>query len=452
MTSQPTTTDGWRGLPGPGWSEREVLAVLHGVLPALLSGQDRGADVLVGHDGRAGSRELAGLAADWLAGRGTSCRLATGPAPTPALGRMVHEDGGLAAAVVMTASHNPPGFFGLKVRDSAGYGVVWPPAAVEAGAAPEPAGVAVRAHRAVDAAAAYARGAVGRALLAGARRFGGRLVVDAAHGAVGALAPHLPGLAFHRARPLPFFAGATPDPTLRQQAEAVAERVLAGLPDAGRGLVAMVDGDGDRLALFTRRSRFIGSAEQAALLLRAGLPARRLITTAVAPLMVARAVAADRPDVEVTETAVGFKHIVAAWRSDPRPALGLEPNGALVWPGPDGAGYFERDSLAALGTLLAAFPAVADLDDAVTALRGDHPYRQDIHTVALEPEEVVARVARLLPGWHAAAVEDRWVFGDGGHGRITVRRAATEPRTRLYVEAEPAVGARLPAALRAARN
>lgn len=452
MTSQSTTTDGWRGLPGPGWSERQVLAVLHRTLPALAARRDRGTDVLVGHDARAGSRELARLAADSLAERGTPCRLAAGPAPTPALGRMVHEDGSLAAAVVMTASHNPPGFFGMKLRDSAGYGAVWPRTAPDGDAVPpEPAEVGVHAHRSVDAVAGYAQG-VGAGVCESAGRFGGRLVIDAAHGAVGALAPHLPGLAFHRARVLPFFAGLTPDPTLRPQAEAVAERVLRGLPDRDRGLVAMVDGDGDRLVLFTHRSRFISSSEQAALLLRAGLPARRLITTSVTPLMLTRAVARDRPDVAVTETAVGFKHIVEAWRDDPRPALGLEPNGALVWPGPDGTGYFERDSLAALRTVLDAFPAVADLDEAVAGLRGDHPYRQDILTVALEPEEVAARVAVLLPGWHTETPAGRWVFGDGGHGRITVRRAATEPRTRLYVEAEPAVGARLPAVLRPARD
>ncbi|MFJ9683822.1 hypothetical protein ACIRP2_38335 [Streptomyces sp. NPDC101194] len=161
-----------------------------------------------------------------------------------------------------------------------------------------------------------------RSLDEGAGHFDADVVLDSAHGAVGALAGHLGTVRICRARPLPFFAGHTPDPVPRPQAEQTARRLLEQEP--GPTPLAMTDGDGDRLVLVTRRSG-IGSPEQAATLMYAGLPVDRLITTAVAPRMAVRAAKRARPGLRVTETAVGFKHIVTTWQSDLKPALGLEP-------------------------------------------------------------------------------------------------------------------------------
>jgi phosphomannomutase len=55
MRSKDSTTDGWRGLPGPRWSEREILSV---VLQLAASGA-LASTTLIGFDTRAGSRELA---------------------------------------------------------------------------------------------------------------------------------------------------------------------------------------------------------------------------------------------------------------------------------------------------------------------------------------------------------------------------------------------------------
>ncbi|MER6959311.1 hypothetical protein [Streptomyces sp. NPDC000618] len=441
MRSLSTVTDGLRGTPGPDWSERDLLAVLTAFTPA-----DERA-VLVGHDGRAGSRELAHLAADSLAHRGVRCVLATGPAPTPALGRLVHEDPDLRAAVVMTASHNPPGCFGVKLRDEHGHGR-------KAGESTAPGDIALdiprHPHRTLDVLEPYTR-AVGRPLVDAAALFDGALIVDAAHGAVGELAGRLPELMFSRARPLPFFAGQTPDPTLRPQADACADRALRAAGEPGGGVVAMVDGDGDRLVLYTRRSRTVGSAEQAAILLRAGLPVRRLITTDVAPLMISRVADETDREVAVTRTEVGFQHVLADWRSDRAAVLGLEPNGALVWSGTTGDGYFERDSLAALSLLLRTFPGCEAVDDAVAELRRLHPYRQFTRALRRPADEVLSDVRALLPGWRrdrCGRADATAVFEDGRYGRVAVRPSATEPCTRLYVETDPETADRLLTGLR----
>ncbi|MEV1068043.1 hypothetical protein [Streptomyces sp. NPDC050263] len=445
MRSLSTVTDGRRGTPGPDWSERDLLAVLTALAPTAPRRADERA-VLVGHDGRAGSRELAHLAADFLAQRDVRCVLATGPAPTPALGRLVREDPELRAAVVMTASHNPPGFFGVKLRDEHGHGC----RAGEGAPADVALDIARHPHRTLDVLESYTR-TVGRPLADAAARFDGALVIDAAHGAVGELAERLPELAFSRARPLPFFAGQTPDPTLRPQADACADRALRAARAPSGAMVAMVDGDGDRLVLYTRRSRTVGSAEQAAILLRAGLPVRRLITTDVAPLMISRAAADTGREVAVTRTEVGFRHVLAAWRSDRAGVLGLEPNGALVWSGRNGDGYFERDSLAALSLLLRAFPGCEAVDDAVAELRRRHPYQQFTRALRRPADDVLSDVRALLPGWRrdrCGRADATAVFEDGRHGRVAVRPSATEPCTRLYVETDPETADRLMTGLR----
>lgn len=51
MSSAPTTTDGWRGLPGPGFAEPHLLAALDHCAERDVLGEN----VLVGYDGRAGA-------------------------------------------------------------------------------------------------------------------------------------------------------------------------------------------------------------------------------------------------------------------------------------------------------------------------------------------------------------------------------------------------------------
>ncbi|WP_372412709.1 hypothetical protein [Streptomyces luteireticuli] len=439
MRSIAATTDGWRGLPGPAWAEPHLLAALD----HCATQQALGNSVLIGYDGRAGARELAHLAADLLTTRGITCHLATSPAPTPALGHLVHTRTDLSAAVIVTASHNPPGYIGIKLRNHTGHGIQWPQPSEQRWV--DPGQLPHHDHPAIDALAPYA-GSVGAGLCAAADRFDGDVLLDAAHGAVGALAPHLPALTVVRARPLPFFAGHTPDPVPRTHAKTTARALLSRARHPHRTLLALTDGDGDRLVLFTHRSGYIGSPEQAAALLHSGLPVERLITTLVAPRMAVRAAEYARPGLRVTETPVGFKHIVAAWHTDPAPALGLEPNGALVH-ARNANDYFERDSLAALAFLLRAFPTLAELDDAVTEVRTRYPHAQLVHTTPVPLPDVLTALPQFLPGWNSELSQELAIYDDGAHGRIAVRASGTEPGTRLYIEAPLPVAEQITTAL-----
>ncbi|MGH3821806.1 MAG: hypothetical protein ACRDRA_03015 [Pseudonocardiaceae bacterium] len=116
---------------------------------------------------------------------------------------------------------------------------------------------------------------------------------------------------------------------------------------------------------------------------------------------------------------VGFKHIVAAWRQNTIvPTLGLEPNGALTFSS-DNQGYFERDSLAALSTLLTHLPTLQALDDTLD------------------------RLAALLSTWETTTRDKVVLFDGGTHKYLAVRASGTEPGTRLYIEAPPLITNRI---------
>lgn len=433
MRSAATTTDGWRGLPGPTWSELDLLtAVQHAAATGAL-----GSHVLVGFDTRAGSREIAALITNLLTRDGVTVSCADAPAPTPALGRFVRSHQHLSAAIIVTASHNPPGFVGVKLRDGEGLGGTWP--LPPDGASIEPDTLAQHPEPAPDQVPVVQHYAetVGERLTEAVHRFTGSLTIDTAHGVVGALATHLTAISWARATPLPFFAGHTPDPTLPDTAIPAANACLRAASDPQNTLVAMVDGDGDRLVLYTAASGCIGSAEQAAVLLADGLSVEHLLTTSVAPRMLIESAGAN-PGTAVTQTSVGFKHLVAAWRETQHPqTLAVEPNGALVWAHP-GDDYFERDSLTALTTVLTRFASVARLDQAISDLRRRYPYPQQILTVASAVDDVRAQLDTLLSGWQTSSADTGTrVFADAAEGYITVRASGTEPVTRLYTEVSP---------------
>ena len=422
-TADPVTTDGWRGLPGPDWSEPAILGILAGLArDGLLGGQ-----AAVAFDGRA-FRDLALLACDLLAGHGVTCLLADEPAPTPALGRFVRDNPKVDGGITFTASHNPPGYVGFKLRDSDGLSSTTH--APDLAPAPLP---APRKHPVATITGHYAQTA-GQDLLRVLDEFGGDVAFDCAHGAVGALARHLPGITWARSRPLPFFAGITPDPAGHANINAAWESLLTAAPAPGRLLGAFTDGDGDRLVLATTRSGFIDSTEQAAIACAAGLPATTVIASAVTPLLARRT--AEAAGMTWTETPVGFKHIVAAWRDQSMPpAIGLEPNGALAHaPGP--GGYFERDALSALALVTRALPSVCEIDDAVAALRASYPARPEIITSPLEAADVLARLERALPGWDRADGSGLASFTSGDY-RYLARPSGTEVATRVYAEALP---------------
>ncbi|NDZ96511.1 phospho-sugar mutase [Streptomyces sp. SID6673] len=123
---------GTAGLRGPvragpaGMNVAVVTRATHALGCALLDDGAAGATVVVGRDARHGSRAFATATAEVLAAQGFDVVALSGPTPTP-LVAFACRDLDAAAAVAVTASHNPPTDNGYKVYLTGGAQLV-PPA------------------------------------------------------------------------------------------------------------------------------------------------------------------------------------------------------------------------------------------------------------------------------------------------------------------------------------
>jgi alpha-D-glucose phosphate-specific phosphoglucomutase len=112
-------TDGWRGAIAEDYTFDNVRRCAQGFATYLKNHQKQGQDVVVGHDKRFLSENFALTVAEVLAGNGFHVYLTDGATPTPVISYAV-VDKKAAAAVNITASHNPAKDNGFKVRENHG--------------------------------------------------------------------------------------------------------------------------------------------------------------------------------------------------------------------------------------------------------------------------------------------------------------------------------------------
>lgn len=111
---------------GPGRMNRAVVIRTTAGLADYLAGRGRGSGfVVLGYDGRNSSREFAEDTAGVLVAAGIEVRYFEGVAPTPLVAFAARELGA-TAAVVVTASHNPPADNGYKLYDANGAQIIPP--------------------------------------------------------------------------------------------------------------------------------------------------------------------------------------------------------------------------------------------------------------------------------------------------------------------------------------
>jgi len=112
-------TDGWRGHVGENYTFANVRRCTQGFASYLVEEGFQDSWVVVGHDRRYQAEQFAAATAEVLAGNGFKVYLTDGPTPTPVISYAV-VDKKAAAAINITASHNPYTDNGFKVRDENG--------------------------------------------------------------------------------------------------------------------------------------------------------------------------------------------------------------------------------------------------------------------------------------------------------------------------------------------
>ncbi|MFN2272237.1 MAG: phosphoglucomutase/phosphomannomutase family protein [Anaerolineae bacterium] len=113
-------TDGWRAVISDTFTFANLRLVAQAIADYVLEETGNGhAEVVVGFDTRFLSDRYAAEVARVMAGNGIIAHLTRADAPTPAISySVVHK--GAAAGVMITASHNPPRYNGVKLKASFG--------------------------------------------------------------------------------------------------------------------------------------------------------------------------------------------------------------------------------------------------------------------------------------------------------------------------------------------
>ncbi|MCD4673191.1 MAG: phosphoglucomutase/phosphomannomutase family protein [Anaerolineaceae bacterium] len=112
-------TDGWRAQIAEGYTFDNVRRCAQGFANYYLDQNKKGEAIVIGYDKRFASEDFAMAAAEVMAGNGFRVFLTDGATPTPVISFSVPQQGAVGG-INITASHNPPGDNGFKVRDENG--------------------------------------------------------------------------------------------------------------------------------------------------------------------------------------------------------------------------------------------------------------------------------------------------------------------------------------------
>ena len=420
-------TNGIRGVVGKDLTPD--LAVKVGRAIATVWGP---ATLAVGRDTRSSGPMLRGAVVSGLLASGAHV-IDLGVLPTPALQYYVKERG-LAGGVVVTASHNPPEWNGIKVVDEHGMEI---PREVEekieglvaSGEFASPAWRDVgTVATAGDAADLYMRGIAGKVDRAAIAKRAPHVVVDPGNGAACGTTPFLLRALGCRvttinAQPDGAFPGRKPEPTAENLASL---RSLVYALKADLGIAH--DGDADRAAIVDERGEFIDGDRLLALL--AGDAVARTPGLVVTPVSssscVEDVVRAAGGRVEYTR--VGAP-LVARAIYGKGAVFGGEENGGMIFPGH----LFARD-----GGMTAAkvVELLATRGRPFSELLAGVPrYHLSKASVPVPPDRrdaVMARIRELAADRRVDATDGLKVYGDGGW--VLLRPSGTEAIVRLYAE------------------
>jgi phosphomannomutase len=112
-------TDGWRGVMADDFTYANVRVAVNAIVHYVLKHEDAAKGVCIGYDTRFQSPQFARLAAEVLAQAGIPVLLANRITPTPALSYGVRKRGA-AGGIMITSSHNPAEWNGVKYKASYG--------------------------------------------------------------------------------------------------------------------------------------------------------------------------------------------------------------------------------------------------------------------------------------------------------------------------------------------
>ena len=456
MTQIKFGTDGWRGLIADDFTFDNVRLVAGAIAGYILKHEDPTHGVIIGYDTRFLSDRAARAVAQGIAAAGIPVRLANDYTPTPTVSYNVKKLGA-AGGVMVTSSHNPWNWNGVKfkakfggsatpaimklIEDELGGGI-----APNDRAAKTPAGTIEE----VDLKPAYVEAVSEFADLDLIRRANFKFAIDSMYGSGHGVLPtifdaHNIQYVAIRQEVNPLFPGINPEPILPHvallQKTVLSEKCHAGLA---------TDGDADRIGAVAEDGSFVDSHKCMAVLLNWLLAYKKWPGDVVRAFNTSGMIdrIAAKYGRKLHETSIGFKYI-ADLMMEHDILIGGEESGGI------GYGRFlpERDGI--LNSLLLANVMAEEkkpLGQLVADLQrefGAHYYgRRDLHISDELKDSAVRRAAdpktTRLGAYSILRKENRDgvkffldapTHGNGADPWVLFRASGTERMLRCYVEA-----------------
>jgi phosphomannomutase len=452
MTQIKFGTDGWRGLIADDFTFDNVRRVAGAIASYVLKHEDPQRGVVIGYDTRFLSGHAARAVAQVIAAAGIPVVLANDYVPTPTVSYNVKKFGA-AGGVMVTSSHNPWNWNGVKFK--AKFGGSATPAIMklieeELAANAMPSGHSPAKIEEVDLKPAYVEAICQFADLNLIRKANFKFAIDSMYGSGRGVLPGIfdkNGIQYVAIRQEvnPLFPGINPEPILPHvallQETVVKERCHAGL---------VTDGDADRIGAVAEDGSFVDSHKCMSVLLNwllvrkkwPGDVVRAFNTTGMMDRIAAKY------GRKLHECSIGFKYI-ADLMMEHEILIGGEESGGI------GYGRFlpERDGI--LNALLLANVMAEEgkpLGQLVADLQrefGAHYFgRRDLHISdemkngairrAADPQTTKLGAYPILRKENRDGVKfylDAPKHGNGADAWVLFRASGTERMLRCYVEA-----------------
>jgi len=394
-------TDGWRGVIADDYTFANVRTAAEAIAAYVHAKENPAKGICIGYDTRFGSKAFARACAEVVAATGIRVLLANDITPTPALSFGVRERGA-AGGIMITSSHNPPQWNGVKYK--AWYGGSGKPsimAEIESHLGkPVPRTAQPAPIEEVDFLPTYLKAIESFADLERIANSGMKFAIDSMYGAGRTILSDIfrrLGVAHVQIRGNvdPLFPGINPEP-IEPHIRALGEAVVANDCDAG----LCTDGDADRIGATDEHGNFVDPHKIYSVLLewvlrRKGWPGA--VTRAFNTTKMLDRIAAKYGR-ELLEHGIGFK-FVCDYMLEREIVMGGEESGGIGFQ----RHLPERDGL--LNALLLANvmaeegktlgQLVADLQ----AEYGEHQYgRVDLHIPDEMKNGAITRAKALQPG------------------------------------------------------
>ncbi len=436
-------TDGWRAVVGKDFTSENVTLASNAIAKYVFDNFGLSKKIIIGYDPRNMADVFSKLCADILVQKGFHVLYSKKVVPTPVLAYSAKHLN--ACAIMFTASHNPPEYLGLKfIPDYAGPATTEITDEIVANLGQSIENSLNGQFEYYDFSVDYFKHLENLIDFEKIKNNKKDMIFDGLYSAtIGYFDKILKdkGIKFKslHMKHDPNFGGGMPEPKPQYMQELI-EKIKASHNTVGFAN----DGDGDRFGVIDEKGNYVTPNEIIAILLmhltkNKGLKGALVKTVGASSLL---DILAKKLDVELVETAVGFKHVGEAMRKY-NPIIGGEDSGGLSIQGH----IPEKDGILANLLILEAMAyehkTLVQLEEDLHKFTGAKFYNDRVDSklenqeqvkIALEKAENLKELGKYKVVKVNKTDGVKLYFDDNSW--ILVRPSGTEPLLRIYIECD----------------